>query len=525
MNLTLGFAGGQSAATKANPDILDGEHPFENKITSLTLFVVDIDSNKDLIWTNVKYATVPLNSTDTEDVEAEVHIKTTIGKKYVYVGANMTPAQQADFVNYKGNYTSPGETYRDVIGDFVNDNRGIVMFGQVKNDGADPDRFVIEVIDPGGNNPQYINVEVEVERAVSKVALTYTPDGTLGDGYAYAKLATGVTGFIKSDNIYFMLNNTSKSIDFVGGMGSKYPELGDGLFPDYSTHYNYKMVDYLIYNNDLVTTNFRRYFYTREKDPTKDFMFYTPSGHVYDIDDKAYNVGIIKYPFETKGQPKDPYHEGIKPYVDNQTHYISSLYCLENTVNTTGMTNSPDEIISMRDGINTRVIVAAKYTPGKIWHYDEDEDPDVFEIIFSATSSADIADAEAKMEDITGDDPEGENTFYAFLKDDGLGDKTYFYYTYAAKEYLVLTDSENYQAANFITYYSGYGYYATLISQPEDEDKADDKSYDLRRNNYYILNANYFTPPGAVYPQDAYMLVNSETTEWKPGKTTNIIVD
>ena len=84
MNLTLSLAGSRpestrtnTPATRVNPDIIHGTSP-ENKITSLTLFVVDIETGGNILWHTTRYVTVALNLTATDNIETEIKIKTTL---------------------------------------------------------------------------------------------------------------------------------------------------------------------------------------------------------------------------------------------------------------------------------------------------------------------------------------------------------------------------------------------------------------------------------------------------------------
>ena len=497
---------------------LPGIDPDENRITSITLFVVDANTSNEPIWGTAKHTVLPILSGTISGTTGslEMGIKTTLGKKLIYVGANMSTAQITDFCTSGGKYTSSKNTYKGVIDEFVDLNgRGIVMFGQLKGEST-PGTYDVPIFNITGSTDKDNPIEtgVELNRVVSKVAFTYTADENLGEGYA--QLAEEVTGgFIKAANIHFMLNNTSKSIDFVGGLDN--------------TFSNFRMGDYLIHSTNVTSENPRLYSY--RKTPIPDFMIYTPIGHVFDQDGTFFNTGSLDIPYnlDNSNPPKDNpyfYSDPIDKYkgttnAGKHWHYNSSLYCLENTVTTAGLPDTPAEIIDMRHGINTKVVVAAKYTPHSIWYLDgtalEYYDP------VAGTSATDI---EAMITTLTGD-----GTFCAVRSVDGTGEVTYVYYTENAAKHVQELPSDN---PNFVDeskidrYDRGYGYYATFITQPKLDnpvEMANDENYNLRRNNYYILNATYFTPPGAVYPQDLYILVNSVSTKWSEGKTTNIIVD
>ena len=463
----------------------------ENEIKTLTFFIVDFDEVSGLEdWTWVKYVSTfvpnPLPAT------IDVSIKTNIGKKHVYVGANMSVAQIMSFCANKGRYTTPRNTYNDIIKDFTDPGRGFVMFGQMEITATSSPTIEIH----GGD---VISTKVDLHRVVSKVALTYTPALSKGEGYA--TIADGIGGFIDTDSIYFMLNATSKSIDFIQN----------------ATGSRYNMVDYIAKDND--PTHQTLYYYTTN--PTTDFMFYTPQKQVPDAVGSIYETAKIKLPVDFAAGEDNPYHNGGLMVPTTETfphpsfHYTgSSLYCLENTVSTNGFESEPD-LTEFRKGINTHVVVAAKYIPDSIYHYDSTND--VMEVLYP-TNHANREDIHTAMEVITDNDPNGAYTFYAVLIP-ASSPAVYKYYTYDAKEHL----EENDDAPNFITYKKGYGYYSTFVTQ--DHSSATDEDYNLIRNNYYILNVKEFIPPGAVYPQQLYMLINSRTVEWSFQKEIDVPLD
>jgi len=464
---------------------LDGDEPKgENEISILTFFVIDLDEHDDLDWTKVKYLSLfaPTN-------KFTISIKTTIGKKKIFVGANMSAEQITSFRANKGKYTSSGTTYKEVIDDFANVNgRGIVMFGQLTLN----NNPIIEITKAASDPDNPLETELELTRVVAKVALTYTPGP---DGEEFVKLKDEIDGFIDQKNIYFMLNNTSKSIDFISGMN-----------PSYS---KFLMEEYLTYNSGN-SFNPLRYFY--KQDPSTDFAIYAPDASVPGVlPENAFPTNAFNLPDGTN----DPYHngglekyEGIDIITGKHKHYASFRYCLENTVSTNAITDN-DNALAMRHGINTKIIVAAKYTPGTVIHTS---DPN------SIPPTEHTITTEADMDLLTSNDPNGAGTFHAVLISDGK----HKYYTYNAVKYYEENPPFD---GTFIPYEKGYGYYATFISQPEKADEDDDLCYNLNRNHYYILNVTEFTPPGVVYPQEAYMLVNSVTTDWIKGKTTTIEVE
>ena len=479
LNLALQGIGGNRTKSA---DELDGQ-TLENKITGLTVFVIDLNSSGNLIWSSVQSAFYPVNTSAATQSTELIKIRTSIGKKHIYVGANMSPAQIQSFKNNDGVFTSTGTTYAQTIADFVNlSGRGIVMFGQMTTADNNP---IITIT--GTENQTPIPTKLGLSRVVSKVALTYEASAP-----GYATIASGIGGSIDADSIWFMLNNTAKSIDFVRGMDS-----------DFS---RFLMVDYLKHNIDNPP-----YYYT--DNPSGDFMFYTPVAIVHSEHD-THNVGKIGMPFELTD---NPYHRSLDEYLGldgdgKHRHYTSALYCLESTINTTDFTPA-ENILGVRRGINTEIVVAAKYTPGSIWHSAD-----------ASTSPGDAPVSVANETDMiskTANDLNGAGTFYAVRSGDS---NMYDFYTYNAKTYLENNPPSG-GLPQFITYKRGLGYYTTFISQPAGADIDDDENYNLYRNNYYILNVKEFTPPGAVYPQDKYMLVNSETTEWVQGKPTTVTVE
>ena len=472
----------KNSILRSATDSLDGTLA-ENKINKLSFFIIGLKDNNELDWTWVKHVSI-LAPHDLMNSPFTVLIKTTAGKKHVFVGANMSDAQISSFCTNKGVYTSSENTYTDVKQDFADSlGRGFVMFGQMLNATApfSPDIEVVE--------NDTIKATLELSRVVSKVALTYTPK-TQGSKFAPLFQHPLIDGYIDVDSVYFMLNSTGKSIGFVpnGITYNLFDYIAPNVDPEYQTLYHYKV------------------------DPTQQFMFYSPQG-VVQGNPLDYNVAAIKLPIEIQPGDENPYCQGLEEYIppsaatgDKHTHYKSSLYCLENKVNSSGF--DAELLNEFRKGLNTHVIVAAKYVPKTIWHYDGSD-------IIDKTISID-----SDLFNVTNDDVDnGPYTFYAELIS-AVGDTPvlYKYYTYAAKKHLEQEET----APNFITYKGGYGYYSTFVTQ---EALANDADYDLNRNHYYILNVKQFTPPGAVYPEQLYMLVNSQTVEWKLQKEIDVPLD
>ena len=474
----------------------------ENKITSLTFFVIDY--NGALNWARVSHVTLATPSLSTPST-VDVEVKTTTGTKYIYVGANMTGQQIASFYSNGGRFTSAGTTYSGVMSDFVDMDRGITMFGQIFTESS-YNNFDEPAIEIAGSNTTPIAANLELSRVVSKVALTYVAgkDASGNSNNDYVMIADEIAGTIRADNVFFMLNNTRKSIDFIAGMDDSYS--------------GYAIADYLTYNDASGSLNPRLYYYIAA-DPTTDFIFYTPEASIFKLNGSSISTPEIDLPEVMYISGDYPYYEGLKEYQEinpgeDHGHYSSSLYCLENVVNKNGFSPA-DKVLDVRHGINTKVVVAAKYTPEKVMHTNNPSTPPT---LHSITTEAD-------MDAIT----DNEGTFHAVLKGvSSSGLNLYDYYTSDARTYLE-THLPLEDLPAFITYEGGYGYYATFISQPDTTNPiavADDDKYNMYRNNYYILRVIEFNPPGAVYPQDIYMLVNSQTIEWGDGgPPTNIIVE
>ena len=469
--------------------------PAENKINTLTFFIVDLKDDGELDWTWVKRASIlaPSNLSN-----IKVSIKTNTGNKHVFVGANMSAAQISSFCINRGQYTAVGNTYKDIVSNFADSlGHGFVMFGQMKMQGTESSVIKVD----GGEN--IISTKANLDRVVSKVALTYTPTSDPSDtNEKHVTIGNGIGGFIDADSVYFMLNATSKSINFLG------------------TSPRYTMSDYIKHNTDPDYQTLYHY----QMDPTNHFVIYTPQGLV------PGEVNLINtYPTETIKLPTDmllgdnPYRQGLsKPHdagLDTdpkpEWHSYSSLYCLENTVNSTGIDFGSEQstLKELRKGINTHVIVAAKYIPGMIYHYSA-PDTDYTPIVLHADDGND------KLLEITSNngDANGPYTFYAVLQEPVATPAKYDYYTYDAKKFL---DGKG-NPPNFIAYKGAYGYYSTFVTQ---DPLAKDEDYDLERNNFYVLNVKEFTPPGAVYPQQVYMLINSQTVDWEVQKAINVPLD
>ena len=488
VNFQLQLKGFNSGGSLRATGLLPGDTPAgENKIERLTIFVIDLDDSDELNWDKVRSTTIanPPMGSDTE-VSIEMLIKTNVGKKSVYIGINMSNAQISSFILNKGTYTSSKYSYDDVIHEFVDlSGMGIVMFGQAMTTGGTPSGIID--IQQAGDIP----ATVDLSRVVSKVALTYTP---VAPGSKNATLVSGVGGFIDADSVYFMLNSTNKSIEFIPKSDPQY-----------------KMSDYIEYDPNKGYSTL--YYY--KKNPLDNFVLYSPLGAVPGSSSEVeHGTAVIKLPNDI-GAGDNPYYRGLQEHDPGMPpfthHYTSSLYCLENTIGTTGFACPADTLEQVRQGINTLVIVTAKYVPNLIYHsYDGTSVVQV-----SVNSHSDL------LAITNNDNDNGVYTFYAVLKAEATPSTPaqYDYYTYNAKELLVGQGSP----LDFITYKKGYGYYSTFVTQ-QNAPTVDD-NYNLVRNHYYILNVQEFTPPGAVYPQQKYMMVNSQVTEWEFKKEITVPLD
>ena len=485
ITLTLG---GKDMGGRTRADGELGGTAHENHLSSVTLFVVACnETTEQLDWTNVKYVTLLAPPSLSLSSSETVDIITTTGKKQIFIGANMSAQQIVSFVLNRGVFRSAGVDYRATIADFVHPTNGITMFGTAV-DLAPANPAKPEIIEVRSNAPDY-DIEVDLERVVAKVALVYSEDDPLNpSGNVEMDDVTGsYGGFMPAEKVYFMLNNTSKTVNFL--------HAASGTF---------NIGDYISYD----TSGGGSYYYNT--DPRNDFVVYTPTGLIYGQGNtESFGTPQLQLPLDDD----DPYcaSPGIEVYDptkgDNQKHYDSFLYCLENRVSTSGF-GSLDPTLVARQGINTQVIVAARYVPGKIKHFDG-----------STLDLVTVSDM-VGMDAITALDPNGPGTFYAVYtgNDSPDGYPIYDYHTYGAIEHYEGQPIEDQPAfivhKSYLTYKGGYGYYTTFISQPK-ADKTNDSAYNLDRNYYYVLNITKMTPPGAsVTPQREYMLINSETEKW-----------
>ena len=472
-----------NATTRADYE-LDGTQA-ENAIAYFDLFVVDLDDSQEEVWgtaQSFRIYTPSWFSSPAGNYQITKRIKTTIGKKRMYVGANMTSAQVDAFIAQQGKLYASSETgYAGIVTDFTgNSLRGMLMTGEVKSAGS----TTIDVVASDETTP--LAVQTDLYRTAAKVLLTCElidlEHVSITDPQGSA-----LNGWMKLENVYFALNTVNRRINLMQQTVS-----GNITDPNYLV-------------SDLVGLQDGKYQVINQS---------TYNDHFIRISTLP---GDASFPGATWKQAVE--YDATKLGSGSASHYTAGLYCPENTLSTAGMPLTAEQLKTVPMMTATHLAVAAQYSPKMIVTATGE---------YTATSADDSG---AKLPSVTGVDENGDpatypggsfwfynNQFYSY---DGMLQKI----TDSASDDVPLTRKD------FMLYTGGWGYYLTYIDGDTTTEAGkigfDNAKSGVLRNYYYILSAGEFKVPGNpdIEWSDNTMKVHSRKIQWNYRGGSTVPID
>lgn len=503
LNVSVSISNSAQAGTRTTRR--DGDYNLngteaENRINSLTLFLVDLNEDGAEDASTVRHQTRYLPAVLSDDNETcQFTMDTSTGKKHVYVGANLSERQIAAFEGSKAangtlnnvyaaqEHSVSGDQYDELMAEFAKPNN-FTMFGSA----TDQEGTSKEIEITGGDDgvvDEPIRLKVGLQRLVAKVLIVANSDersdGESGKEYVRMIDKDGNTDapcWARLEDVRFMLNVVNRKIYLNQVMTE------GGVVTDP----NHKF-------EDLIEPEFGVFKFKEEK--VRDFLNWVPQ--VWD-----YTGG-----WGTKAEKYDK-TKLDKNNVSN--HYTAGRYCLENTIEGTFPSewnqSAADPAATLM--VTTYALVAVKMTPKVI--YTGDAQP------YNATSED---GAKSKLPAVDAESyPAG--TFYMH---DG---KVYSYdgmiaaIGSEANQALPDDDLNKLFRESFVTYPGGWGYYYTYIDGKNEGGKltfSEDSS--VLRNYYYILHVEKFSfPPESGSGSVTTMQVNTQKYEWEDnngsGETT-----
>lgn len=441
-----------------------GDGTGEEKISTVTLFLVAQHADGSEDWTDVQYQTVdyPVSA----DGKHLSRIETKPGNKQVYIGANLTVGQIAAIrssANGTGLHASAGQGYEAVIGEFVHPG-GIVMTGKGTN------ALTVPATPVTPDNPLDAG-SIELERVVSKVLLvcdTYT-------GGTYAKMSTDAArpmsdpGWIKLSDIRFALNTTNRKVYLLKTADGKDPN--DDIAP-------------------YVTTDAGGNYVSTEAGASNFDFCALQDIHATGIAPLAYNAG-------TYGT------------ASGSTGYTEGMYCLENTTSTTFTALSSDWTTATANVVarlvTTHLLVAAKFIPATIIDGNG-----------ATQTPASPDNATALLPATTAADGEAHEAGTYFTRDGST------YYNYAGMK-KAITDNPAWQRGDFRTFEGGTGYFYTYAGGETNADGTlkFSAASGISRNNYCVVRITRFNQPSTVLLEP--IRATMTTMEWKTGEIEAVI--
>lgn len=524
VDVTLQFtvSAGGVAATRG-PEAVDPEYtlgttPLENQLRSITVIVESLnDDGSTLTNPQYDYQTLYLSAGVTS-YTTTMKLNTTIGKKHIYIGANMRPEHIEAFVGQSPyTYTGTDATCQSVVSSVMTINadltgQDILMFAQATQTTATTDgngspapttSEVIELTATGIDAPTVLD-DIKLERVVAKVLLTCKTKEYSDTDVNITDFLGLEAGFCTLNDVYYMLNMTNKKVYVQRTTNS------DGFYidPNYSVmdyiQYNGRNEVFLLNNREEYDNNFMHYDANemmKIPEPGEDFKPFTVAGTMMQ-NPEAYDANRL---LNENGVAKDG-------------HYTEGIYCLENLV---GVPKAFEEAYlrgdettydRFADLVSTYMLIAIRYIPKVIYSsIDTQATP------LPISSVTDALDA---LPEITEGEGENKKVIYPkgtyWMYNDGT---TKRYLTHNAVQAAI-------SAGNSPTYFQpfigGYSYYTTYIDgQVNDkgvitylrEGNGGSDYWGVERNHYYILNVSDIVAPGSAV-MDNPMRINSVTVEW-----------
>lgn len=445
----------------------------EAAISNLVCFIVDLNGDGSENYGRVSFFEKKIDPADFAKgyyiLQHKVDVKT--GPKRVYVGANMKSEHIDAFINRRAVSASGEGSAVNMImtPDYTFSGLGtdITMFAV----SSLMDEREADFVDITPDKEDYFLV-AELERLSAKVLLT-CKEGEPG------WVATGATGWVETSEIRYTLNVTNRST-YINRHSSEY---GINMDP------NWNLGDWVV--ADPYATG----GYSAGPGNGQEFESWSTGELVGRLFDDRYSTSPL------------PYDENrIKTgSAIPENHYVEGLYCLENTAfDNIGLSNASKDAVAQL--ATTHVVIAVRFIPRTIVGWDMNN---------KYPSSK-------------------EDALNNFLVYDSYQKGSYWmrvengkpiYYGLIAKDKLVAAGASE---DEFAFYDGGWSYFTTFV----DGDRTDDNkltyighdAWGVQRDNYYILSIQKIGRPGSPIPGDEFMRINSQTTEWVPRGSREVVI-
>jgi hypothetical protein len=551
---------GTAAETTEDP----GCHPFyteltdagtaaENQIRSVTVFMVDLDekNREQLTYDHIRAGSVyvqttTLPSSGTTGYVVTINLKTTTGRKHVYVGANLSDDQIECFrkdnrpVEYT-HYTDAN--LKEIMSHFmtISDDQFtytgslISMFAKaapekIMTDATAADSIFVVSSSVGNDLPTIAVEKLQLERTVAKVLLTCLPyynsknqAEAQDDGYENCiaiqdlnetarqldptntltdeKLKEKYRGWVQQGEVYYILNIAARTQrllhDSIATLGNYVTQLR-----------NY---DFVAADGDVYT---RRYL-----------SYAANLLNLSESDEYPFFAGALRrraVTCSTKAKEQAlrealTTHEGVYT-LPNLFRFRKSDKAGEEAAWYTTTAGSQLKLDSVAKKVATYMLVAVRYVPRTLHCIKEGEDEEV--------TFATMEEALEELPDIEAEKcPKG--TYWAEVHTNDNGEISGMdYYTYEAM-LRKIPEGSNWSLQRFRCYQGGFGYFITYIDPARNDEQMlsydydvslhqvprQDRVFGLERNHYYVLRTEEITVPGAS-ALSGPMRLNAVLLDW-----------
>lgn len=496
VDVTLQFTVGATASRGTEavaPEYSWGTTALENQMRSITVLIETLDEEgKQLTDRKFDQQTLYLPENATS-YTTTMKLKTTLGKKHIYIGANMNQAHVEAFI--KDNTLTSTETDAKKILESVmtinenNTGQDILMFGQATQTLSEVDApsKVIELTATNVEQPVDLG-EVKLVRVVAKVLLT-VPVNDFGVEITDYVSGEENQGFCELGNIYYMPDMTNKKVYIQGIINTE---------GEYIEDPNYSIEDFISYD----ATN--GVFLLKDRDAYEGNFMHHDANTLMAI------TGDDFTPFNNATLKQHPSKFDRGRIGENAAnHYTEGIYCLENLVSvpTTFFGNTGKSNDDVAELVSTYLLIALRYIPKSI-------------IVDETLQKKTFKEVNQALEKLPAIEESGEILYpkgtYWMYKDDSNA----AYYNYEAMKKSGIEESK------FQPFIGGYSYYTTYIDGEVEYNKItynqENKTHwGIERNHYYILNVTDITAPGSAVI-DNPMRINSISIPWNDRGSTEV---
>jgi hypothetical protein len=560
-------------------ELTDAGTAAENQIRSVTVFMVDLDEKdrEQLTYDHIRAGSVYVQTTTlptagtTTGYNVTINLKTTTGRKHVYVGANLSDDQiecfrkdnrPVEYTHYTDANLKEIMSHFMTISDeqFTYTGSLISMFAKaapkdIMTDATAADSIFV-VTPSTGNDLLMIAVEkLQLERTVAKVLLTCLASQEAEGDADYAdcisikdqnetlrkekdkdwkeatdqQLKEYFRGWAPKNGVFYMVNIAARTQrllrDSVATLGNYVQQLS-----------NY---DFVAVDGDVYT---RRYLsYTAKELALRSDQ--TTSGETYPFFSDALRrraVIITSTDDEAAKTQARATKEGLY-CLPNQFRFRRSDEYPNLWYGTVDKDGETFKLDSVAKKVATYMLVAVRYVPRTLRCLDKEGN--YFYHTFTSMKEAEDS-LHAATETIDGETtyyPKG--TYWALVGQEGID-----YYTFAAmKKYVQEGNYKTWALARFRCYEAGYGYYISYIDAARCDDSTSpyykdvygmvsydydvkvknpkvprqDRIFGLSRNHYYILRTEEITVPGAS-ALSGTMRLNAVLLDWNDRGSTDV---